>query len=118
MKNYHPFVSWGGVQAMPISEEKSVNAAVARKLGWNPPGPPPDSPTWKKPDGSYDFVPPYSTEIKAAWEIVEKQHRVKLEYLLGEWQCQIDDEFAATDTAPMAICLAFLKLINTKGLVD
>lgn len=101
---------------------EEINEAVARKLGWSPPGPPPDSPTWKKPDGSYDFVPDYSTDIKAAWEIVDKYisesgwdfSLVGGERYGGIWQANfLHDQILISHealTAPMAIALAFLKL--------
>lgn len=100
---------------------EEINEAVARKLGWSPPGPPPDSPTWKKPDGSYDFVPDYSTDIKAAWEIVEsmktRNRSIEIWSPMGDphWVCRIYEGGeiiggVGADTAPMAICLAFLKL--------
>lgn len=64
-------------------------------------------------------LPPYSTDIAAAWEVVEKIN------LLGErgwlrkesgggweyYEYEYDFEPVITaDTAPMAICLAALKL--------
>lgn len=67
----------------------------------------------------YPPIPGYSTDISAAWEIVatlaadaeskgcgpmiEVSHD-------GQWHCKIGLVVAQADTAPMAICLAFLKL--------
>lgn len=64
-------------------------------------------------------LPAYRTSIEAAWEIVDKIKETELFALCfhdGQWHCEINccdgerpiDEEA--DTAPKAICLAFLKL--------
>lgn len=102
-----------------IPEE--INKAVARKLGWKPSiNKKLDRGVWKKTgkeDIPYRLLPDYCRDIKAAWEIVEKMqetHRIKIEYLLNECQCQIGDDYADADTAPMAITLAFLKLEGEK----
>lgn len=65
---------------------------------------------------------PYSTEIAAAWEVVEKLKTpdVYLEVLShkGEphWVCRIiggkDPIGAGAETAPHAICLAALKAVS------
>lgn len=112
--------------------DQEINESVARKLGWTSPGPPPDSPTWKMPDGGYDFVPDYCHSIEAAWEVVEyleKTFNVRLldlnrwerkpEHLQENWVFQIRTEpyaiiEAGGDTAPVAICLAFLKMDEAK----
>ena len=66
---------------------------------------------------SVPLIPDYCADIAAAWEVVEKMpegfcmweaHRL--------WRVKILDEMGTgkilseADTAPMAICLAFLKL--------
>lgn len=87
---------------------QEMNEAVARKLRVRPRDV--DFETWP---------PPYSTDISAAWEIVEKLKATELVALCfhdGHWHCEINccdgerpiDEEG--DTAPMAICLAFLEL--------
>jgi len=63
-------------------------------------------------------VPPYSTDIAAAWDVVEKlkgDEGVALnsgdfpDYGEG-WHCMFDYPHSAyADTAPLAICLAALK---------
>ena len=66
-------------------------------------------------------LPNYCTDIAAAWEIVEQLTKdgFGLVYA-GQWQvtngCGMDYEesIASADTAPMAICLAFLKLKGIK----
>ena len=87
-------------------EEKSLtdlelNEAVARKLGLE--------------IYPQTFIPPYSTSMAAAWEILDhhgdwdmrRQNR-------GYFKCILylpSEEYEAeADTAPMAICQAFLKL--------
>lgn len=102
-----------------------INEAVARKLGWTQIkcgdthcfGP--MSMRWRSVDGRhFDTFPAYSTSIEAAWEIVES---LKMDFCLsrnGHWDCQFGPNGlgqpglidAVADTAPMAICLAFLKL--------
>lgn len=101
-----------------------LNESVARKLGWRL-----DSTGhWHSPpvDGHgscWDALPPYSTDIKAAWEIVGcleidywvALRRKPIDGSKHEWSCVIGKEpesveEAIADTAPRAICLAFLKL--------
>jgi len=76
-------------------------------------------------------VKPYSTKIQPAWEIVEKFEDFSLEKRTEEggsvfWRFEIlgddgagDDsavlQEAVADTAPMAICRAFLKLDNIEN---
>jgi len=64
-------------------------------------------------------VKPYSTRIEAAWEIVEQPgigssctKRTIYPRPSWEWMLFKDGQMFMTeaDTAPMAICLAFLKL--------
>lgn len=56
---------------------------------------------------------PYSTDISAAFEVVEKMNHVVLTGGSGEWEAQMwsdNEEFSArSNTAPHAICLAALK---------
>lgn len=83
---------------------QEINEAVARKLGWS--GfhhAPMQEPAPKNFCGS----------IAAAWEIVEKllseDHAIRL-YGRQGFTVNIDGWEETADTAPMAICLAFLKL--------
>lgn len=67
-------------------------------------------------------IKPFSTQIAAAWEVVEVGHAVKLSKnpIGPKWSCQLLTEEMAdkseypdcfyADTAPMAICLAFLRM--------
>ena len=100
---------------------QEINEAVAKKWGWKAwqEGPDPKNDVWVDPQGneSHNGCPDYSADIRAAWEICEK---IRNEYLLtlgwhdGEWECDIEMSHGVfktrADAAPMAICLAFLKL--------
>lgn len=100
--------------------DTEINELVARKLGWTidqtgayKPGDDPQA---------YD-VPDYCHDIKAAWEVVEKHICVSDEYYFclefnamyweAGWRTTDKNHavgWSSADTAPMAICLAFLKL--------
>jgi hypothetical protein len=105
---------------------EQINEAVAIRLGWEKvpvPGPTPRALWIQKGryghgDGQY-VVPDYSGDIKLAWEIVEHL-RAQQGYALnlksftnGVW-IKINagkiEVKADAETAPMALCLAFLKL--------
>lgn len=108
--------------------DQEINEKVARKLGWTinttqdykpwywPPGSRPES-------NGVRELPDYSGSIQAAWEIVEHIQNQRLWISLGfdgavkRWLFRSGPfglqgqttEWSA-DTAPMAICKAFLKL--------
>lgn len=88
--------------------DKEINEAVARKLGWR---------------GTFpDQYPDYCHSITAAWEVVEQVFTSfylswdeTTETWFAKWDNQHRTEESCrykgeADTAPMAICLAFLKL--------
>jgi hypothetical protein len=98
-----------------------INEAVARKLGWvyhedaSPL-------CWEMPINSTVYVrsyPDYCHSIAAAWEVVEfvrgkyafDLHSSKEKFFVNlsgpTWKQMVSGE---ADTAPMAICLAFLEL--------
>jgi hypothetical protein len=96
---------------------QEINEAVARKLN-----PPPDGCAYVT-----GFEKPYSTDIKAAWEIVghilkHPKRFVKIivgDYdvttaIIDEWGKHIADTVGywseTAESAPRAICEAFLKL--------
>lgn len=62
-------------------------------------------------------IPEYSTDIAAAWEVVEKlrsmgkdiELRGHAPYEPDNWQVVVNDEFYTEGPAPLAICLAALK---------
>lgn len=99
--------------------DRELNEAVAKKLGWGWYARE-DIEGWFKEGELYlKDLPDYVHSIEAAWEIVDKIKETELFALcfhdLG-WHCEINccdgerpiDEEA--DTAPRAICEAFLKL--------
>lgn len=56
-------------------------------------------------------LPDYSGSIAAAWEIAEKLPVFSLSRIGKVWHCSLmGGDYAVSDAAPMAICLAFLKL--------
>lgn len=63
-------------------------------------------------------IPHFSTEIGAAWSVVQKIAMTyglifHLElYQTGTWQCWLGDCRERADTAPLAICLAALKVVE------
>jgi hypothetical protein len=64
-----------------------------------------------------DFYPSYSTDIAAAWTIIEKlqdrQIRISNKALQGDyWWVYIDNECAQGSTLPEAICLSALKVVG------
>lgn len=96
---------------MAEKTNQEVNEAVARKLGGDPPGHP------EQPD--------YVGSIAAAWEIVEHLRTKNIGILVESDQdeigknpgfsywCEITNHPECSgyaNTAPLAICLAFLKL--------
>lgn len=81
-------------------------------------------------DGFWHGIKPYSTNISAAWDVVEKllqKYSVYIEGKDNEWFCDIEPldehvclEFNTTaPTAPLAIChaalLAILELFWSTG---
>lgn len=65
-------------------------------------------------------LPKYSTEIEAAWKVQEKWRGMTLsDHGRSGWQCTFRavmpherDVSADADTAPLAICLAALRLVQ------
>lgn len=114
-------------RAHELMTDSEINEAVARKLGWIPES---DKTSgywvWRHSDGHFvNNLPDYCHSIEAAWEIVEKicglvrsngdYRTVALCTNKANTLCVIDEieddriEDKA-DSAPMAICQAFLKL--------
>lgn len=111
-------------------QEGHLNEAVARKLGWvqccNPKtmehGKIIDCFGWSK-GGSHFHqpYPAYSTSIAAAWEIIQDMPGVQVWSNIDTdpkaWHCTMWNEkdmagntvVADAETAPLAICKAFLK---------
>lgn len=106
-----------------MATDEEVNHAVARKLGWKFADSLPSGSLWYAPNASQrTSIPDYCHDIKAAWDVVEKLFQEGIciqvnvagnEKMVG---CNIGEKyqqkaFGSADTAPMAICLAFLKLL-------
>lgn len=103
-----------------------LDAMVAEKvMGWrHDPGTYEGSRYLLDPAGARSAIPNYSTDIAAAWEVVEKLKgataHFQLQSIPGGWSTRIfrvpaglsNEEIA--DTAPMAICLAALKAVGVE----
>jgi len=78
-------------------------------------------------DGDIHLIPRYSTDIAAAWLVVEKMRETRWievhSTIDGEWAAfytpigttdmnQAIHEYAKASTAPLAICLAALKAVG------
>ena len=68
-----------------------------------------------------EFAPAYSTDIAAAWLVVEKCEYFNIERenkFVGTWQCDVVIDVrggsASADTAPLAICRAALKAVEAE----
>lgn len=101
--------------------DTELNEAVARKLGWA-----------KQPNGQWNKshplcgevvmfagFPDYCNDIKAAWEIMEsitkESERKQCGPVVslthdGQWHFRVGNTIEQADTAPRAICEAYLKL--------
>lgn len=104
-----------------MTTDQEINEAVARKLGWVRLD---GAPCWSDPyglshgDDLGTGVPDYCHSIEAIWEVVLKfgledgAGNFELKTLGSDchWYCELQGEIGEADTAPMAICLAFLKL--------
>lgn len=76
-------------------------------------------------EDSTQLVPHYSTDIAAAWEVVERSRKTHSFTVSSEWEhswhCEVKwhledntqgDSWAQADAAPHAICLAALKAVG------
>lgn len=101
--------------------DTEINEAVARKLGWVQKGSSWQSPVQqeKYPEWSNIDLPDYCNEIAAVWEILtdycDEWHLDCRGGVSARLQKNYVSGFAEADTAPMAICLAFLKLESSHG---
>lgn len=121
---------------------QEINEFVAQKLGYkkgnlvvgtNTKGQPVENKEWVTPEGKLAYwLPDYAGSIQAAWEVVEHiRERPNPDALINPsyafelhatpsawvaiisgptWKQMVKGE---SETAPMAICLAFLKLTVT-----
>lgn len=97
---------------------QEINEAVARKLGRTVKCGCDCLAPVDQPDNEWTHTIHYSTDIRAAWDIVEDLRAKKIIVEIGVWKekvrCvihvpgpRINEE---ADTAPLAICNAFLKI--------
>jgi hypothetical protein len=119
----------GNTEAWKKVEEDNINQQVARKLGWRLHDNRPDeehyapNEWWVRKEERRRRLPNYCGSIEAAWEIVEKyklyngysffiSYQEDVERWEAVWNESVADEAARAnaETAPMAICKAFLKL--------
>ena len=62
-----------------------------------------------------DEPQPYTTDIAAAWKIVEKCHLSVLQMEEGDWHVYGPTDRTATEaTAPLAICIAALRAVRAR----
>lgn len=114
-----------------MKPSRELDALVAEKvMGWRV-GPIDDdylasdgTPTgWTK-GTCYSQRPPFrpSTDIAAAWEVVQQFDSVKVLKAGASWDCGIsvkrgdwfEVELASAPTAPLAICLAALRAVGVE----
>lgn len=63
-------------------------------------------------------LPDYATSIEAAWEIIQhvRGYFALIRKENGQWVCWFDDSsVSCAETAPRAICEAYLKLHQLQG---
>lgn len=126
----YPVAGYNYAEEGPMpSTDQMINESVAKKLGWTiyPDIVDPLHRYWFYPNTKKsvkdDDLPDYCQSIEAAWEILEKIKEkfdgVFLYNYTGKWVVAdpygagnelVGATLAEADTAPMAICLAFLKL--------
>ena len=108
---------------------RELDALVAEKVmgwkdvntAWPSYGSPPESPDgWRE-------IPAFSTDIAAAWEVVEKLSGpnvvddFRLAYWGGCWRAEFQSmifQYCEAPTAPQAICLAALRVLGLFGISD
>ena len=116
---------------------KEINELVAKRLGWKIKKPedmvdPLGFPYWHEDIGQTSELPSYSTDISAAWEVVEEIGGKKSRqwYLCTNFSSEFDNQIyvqildnvdeseniicsATADTAPLAICRAALLSVES-----
>ena len=97
--------------------DQEINEAVARKLGWTYD---PKFQDWANAKDEVKPIPDFCHSIAAAWEVVEKLPSgfCLIRHEDGKFLCMISanrpESGGPQDTAPMAICMAFLRLEDPK----
>lgn len=113
---------------MEMKAGRGLDALVAEKvMGWTPI---PDAPSWSEGYRDANGIPqktrPFSTSIADAWSVVEKLRANGFEYgvrsidafnhhVVFSRKREAFGEFAISDTAPHAICLAALQAVGFAG---
>lgn len=109
-----------------MTDLDQINIEVAKKLGWTITGECGGLKAFRNfkenEISEQEYIPAYSTDIRAAWEIVEYL-KIKLGHKItstvivltdgAQWYCHLQAPGliqGVGDTAPIAICKAFLKL--------
>lgn len=99
--------------------DQEINEAVARKLGWKDTsqskcGGPQKHANHGDFYSCYEGIPDYCHRIEAAWKIVEISETMVIAKLSSGWACNPTppgfENLVKAESAPMAICLAFLKI--------
>ena len=62
-------------------------------------------------DFGISLIPPYSTDIAAAWEVVEKFEYIDVRRFKDHWGCTVYGQTVTGKTAPEAICKASLLAV-------
>jgi hypothetical protein len=97
--------------------DKEINEAVAFALGYRCDSKHDPLCYWDTPNRKCTLSilpPPFSTDIKAAWEILtdhcDEWHLDFRSTVTVRLSKKYEEAIATSDTAPKAICLAFLKM--------
>ena len=109
----------GMLDEVKVVTNQEINKAVAVKLGYEEYSEHPNQ--WWQNKRDPHLLPDYCTDIAAAWEVMEFMktpgRSMELWGPMGDphWVCRVyqgRDMLAGegSETAPMAICLAFLKM--------
>lgn len=114
-------------------ESRDIDRKIAKLMGWRYREYYLDGKStmgWFQSNGNFadlDRVPSYTTDIAAAWMVVEKMSggrsdNFSIHRTGGRYGCRFRDiesadkpEFSEADTAPMAICLAALRALGDGG---
>jgi hypothetical protein len=103
---------------------RELDTLVAEKvMGWRRKEEPSDiwclSPPWVTRHGAlvpFSQTPGYSTEIDAAWQVIEAMQAYCCDFTLEKagsaWYAEFIVGSAGADTAPLAICLAALAAVE------
>lgn len=101
--------------------DRELDAMVAEKvMGWTLHGVAPSGGrVLIAPSGAMG-IPNYSTDISAAWQVVEKMRSKRIHFEMGstipgDWTAYFNNDRATDKSAPRAICLAALKAVGVEA---